>query len=203
MITPTSLSCSDSLPSTATYWSDQRRNNRTRTHRIWIPPLIFLFLCILLIIMISANTLQVGLRLVLLFVADTSFVLASIPPHKADSAEIQKDKQALADYTISRIPLLAGPLIYALTISQLWIYWDRNESLGTRWDSWEVLGALGMISGGQLRLWCYRVLGRFFTFNVSDQPIIDLPRSQSIANDIACNQKGELLMPRCALLIAI
>ena len=121
--------------------------------------------------MITADTLQVGLRLVLLFVADTSFILASRPPHEADTSEIQKDKQALIGYSISRIPLLAGPLIYLLTISQLYSSWVRygdGPRSGWGWDLWEVGGALGMISGGQLRLWCYRTLGRFFTFNVSD-----------------------------------
>lgn len=105
-------------------------------------------------------------RLALLLTADISFVLASRPPYQADSSEIQKDNQAFIDHTISRVPLLAGPLIFGLTLTQL--YYEVSGDVPSRHTmiSWEMVGAIGMIAGGQLRLWCYRVLGRFFTFNV-------------------------------------
>lgn len=105
-------------------------------------------------------------RLVYLLFADTSFVLASRPPHQADSNEIHRDEQALVDHSIPRIPLVVGPLIYGLTLAQFCHEYASGKP-HPRSTGWEALGALGMILGGQLRLWCYRVLGRFFTFNVS------------------------------------
>lgn len=114
--------------------------------------------------MISADTVHAGLRLFLLFVADTSFILGSKPPHQANPSEIQRDKQLVLGYAISRLPLIVGPLIYGLTITQLYL---TRYSYDGGWEAVEVLGALGMIGGGLLRLWCCRVLGRFFTFNVS------------------------------------
>lgn len=106
------------------------------------------------------------LHLAILLIADTSFVLASRPPQHADATEIRKDKQAFVDLTISRIPLLVGPLIYGLSFTQLWYSWRDRRGVGCTGGLLELVGVAAMITGAQLRLWCYRELGRFFTFNV-------------------------------------
>lgn len=133
--------------------------------------------------------LELGLRIALIFAADTTFVLASRPPHRAETSEIQRDNQALVDFAISNVHRVAGPLIHLLTTTQLWftLRSGRDGRPGIRlgwnmdaWDIWEVVGYLGMILGGQLRLWCYRVLGRFFTFNVSTSTALRDPSSASV-----------------------
>lgn len=113
------------------------------------------------------------LRLAFLVVCDAAFVSACKPPHRAEQSEIRKDKQRTLDWTISSIPLLAAPFIYSLTLLRMWHEYPlaSEPALGSETDRWfdmvELIGALGMLLGGQLRSWCYRVLGRFFTFNVS------------------------------------
>jgi hypothetical protein len=110
------------------------------------------------------NVLQIGLGLV----ADTCFVMASKPPHTAKPSEIEKDKIHLIDLSISRVYLFSSVVVYGLAIAQNWSQWTSSGVIGRRsWSSAEWLGVAGMIFGGSLRLWCYKALGQFFTFNVS------------------------------------
>jgi hypothetical protein len=118
---------------------------------------------------IMISTLQAGLQLVLGLAADTAFVLASKPPHTAKPSEIEKDNQPIIDRSISSVHLFSSIFVYGLAISQAASEWSRSGSLlGVHaWSGTEWAGVGAMIFGGSLRLWCYRTLGQFFTFNVS------------------------------------
>lgn len=111
--------------------------------------------------------LQTVIQFVLGLVADTAFVLASKPPHTADPSEIEKDNQPLIDRSISSVHLFSSVVVYGLAIAQGGSDWAANGLIGHAWSGQEWAGVAGMIFGGSMRLWCYRTLGHFFTFNVS------------------------------------
>ena len=111
--------------------------------------------------------LQTVIQFVLSLVADTAFVLASKPPHTADPSEIEKDDQPLIDRSISSVHLFSSLVVYGLAIAQGGSDWAANGLIGHAWSGQEWAGVAGMIFGGSMRLWCYRTLGHFFTFNVS------------------------------------
>jgi hypothetical protein len=115
------------------------------------------------------SSLQSGFQLILGLVADTSFVLASKPPHTANASEIEKDNQPIIDRSISSVHLFSSVVVYGLAVAQYGSQWTTNgKFLGDHaWGEVEWAGVGAMIFGGSLRLWCYRTLGQFFTFNVS------------------------------------
>jgi hypothetical protein len=115
--------------------------------------------------------LQTVLQFVLGLVADTAFVWASKPPHTANPSEIVKDNQPLIDRSISSVHLFSSVVVYGLEIAQAGSDWAVYGSIGHAWSGREWLGVAAMILGGSLRLWCYRTLGHFFTFNVSPIPL--------------------------------
>jgi hypothetical protein len=118
-------------------------------------------------IMLSA--LRSGFQLVLGLVADTAFVLASKPPHTANPAEIEKDNQPIINRSLSSVHLFSSIVVYGLALAQYGSEWRSSGNiLGDHvWSGVEWVGVGAMIFGGSLRLWCYRTLGQFFTFNVS------------------------------------
>lgn len=115
------------------------------------------------------STSQAVIRLVLGLAADTAFVLASKPPHTAKASEIERDNQPLIDRSISGVHLFSSVVVYGLSLGQIWLAWRSGDVLSavSGWGGQEWVGVGAMIFGGALRLWCYRTLGRFFTFNVS------------------------------------
>jgi hypothetical protein len=123
--------------------------------------------------MAISNALAIA-RLAIGLVADTAFVLASKAPHTADPSEIQKDKQLFINRTISGVHLFSSVVVYGLTAGELFSAWSKGDVLGAvrlwGWQEW--VGVAGMILGGSMRLWCYRTLGRFFTFNVSPSSLV-------------------------------
>lgn len=120
------------------------------------------------------STLQAALQLVLGLAADTSFVLASKPPHKAKPSEIEKDNQPIIDRSVGSVHLFSSVVVYGLAAAQLGTEWSGNGIFrGHEWSKIEWVGVGAMIFGGTLRLWCYRTLGQFFTFNVSHRLLCD------------------------------
>jgi len=115
------------------------------------------------------STLQAGFQLVLGLVADTCFVLASRPPHTANASEIEKDNQPIINRSLPRVHLFSSIVVYGLAIAQYGSEWNKGGNFlgGHAWSRVEWSGVGAMIFGGALRLWCYRALGQFFTFNVS------------------------------------
>jgi hypothetical protein len=118
---------------------------------------------------IMLSTLQSGIQLVLGLVADTCFVLASKPPHTANASEIEKDNQPIINRSLSSVHLFSSIVVYGLAVVQRGSEWSiSGKILGAHvWGKVEWAGIGAMIFGGLLRLWCYRTLGQFFTFNVS------------------------------------
>jgi protein-S-isoprenylcysteine O-methyltransferase Ste14 len=115
------------------------------------------------------STLQSGIQLVLGLVADTCFVLASKPPYTANASEIEKDNQPIINRSLSSVHLFSSIVVYGLAVAQRGSEWSiSGKILGDHvWGKVEWAGIGAMIFGGLLRLWCYRTLGQFFTFNVS------------------------------------
>jgi hypothetical protein len=81
-------------------------------------------------------------------------------------------------------------VVYGLTVGQLWLAWRSGDVLSavSEWEGQEWIGVGAMIFGGTLRLWCYRTLGRFFTFNVSLSVIRAI---MNTADVLAGYQKGQ------------
>jgi len=114
------------------------------------------------------SILQTTVQLILGLAADTAFVLASKPPHTAKPSEIQKDNQPIIDRSISSVHLFSSVVVYGLAATQIGSDWTDGGLRGHAWSTNEWVGVGLMIIGGMLRLWCYRTLGQFFTFNVSN-----------------------------------
>lgn len=111
---------------------------------------------------------QTALQLLLSLAADTLFVRAAKPPHTAKPSEIEKDNQPIIDRSISTVHLFSSVVVYGLAAAQLGSEWSKYGILGGHtWEGIEWVGIGAIVFGGSLRLWCFRTLGRFFTFNVS------------------------------------
>jgi hypothetical protein len=126
------------------------------------------------------SNLQAALQLIVGLAADTSFVLASKPPHTAEPSEIEKDDQPIIDRSISSVHLFSSVFVYGLAAAQLGSDWVNSGCVvGHKWNGFEWVGVGAMVFGGSLRLWCYRTLGQFFTFNVGPS-LLNVVRADEI-----------------------
>jgi hypothetical protein len=116
--------------------------------------------------------LHTSVQFILGLAADTFFVLASKPPHTAKPSEIEKDNQPIIDRSISSVHLFSSVAVYGLAAAQFGSDWHKYGIVeGHKWSTIDWAGVGMMIAGGTLRLWCYRTLGQFFTFNVSSSAL--------------------------------
>jgi len=115
------------------------------------------------------STSQAGVQFLLGLVADTCFVSASKSPHTANASEIEKDNQPIINRALPRVHLFSSIVIYALAVAQHVSEWRQSGNVPGEhaWSRVEWAGVGAMMFGGSLRLWCYRTLGQFFTFNAS------------------------------------
>jgi hypothetical protein len=111
------------------------------------------------------------------FSAAWAFSIATQPPFRPSSEDtVQRDKQATINFLATTFPKYSTALIFTVEALQVGAALLRRQDPHLGFGSGIISGessvaeqvGVGMLLGGSLlRIWCYRCLGRFFTYQVS------------------------------------
>ena len=101
-------------------------------------------------------------------------LLAICPPHIASAEEGDRMMEDVTSperlLATDRTPWVERLVVFGMTAYEIWSLRQGNGKIDSSSARIGELGVLLAIAGAVLRLRCYQVLGRFFTFKVSDTP---------------------------------
>ncbi|KZV85715.1 hypothetical protein EXIGLDRAFT_653853 [Exidia glandulosa HHB12029] len=116
-------------------------------------------------------TVSLGLKTALVLVTSSCLHAVVTPPHSVDESKAEK----YADGDQGEKAFLAtaptGKLV-AWSAAAVEIYLMWTTPMGARITSWTILGVAVTLCGTWIRLWCYKLLGHRFTFELATHLLV-------------------------------